>query len=196
MKKKMKTFANGLVLMLALTVGACMTEELPLDMLNADAESISVVTAVQLGAEPGCQGMNMRISGNVTMIKLEEDEEMALILEDGDPLCMDTMSVIEDELISLEGNLQELIGDEEPVDDIGDLMREAQEYDGLKETTGGSGTDDSPLQVDPNPQPAGQSAVKATISTDVVVDFVPRSDGTSSPSPGGDVPAPPHSESE
>lgn len=195
MKKIMKMLANGLALMLALSVGACMNEELPPDMLNADAESISVVTAVQLGAEPGCQGMNVRISGNVTMIKLEEDEEMALVLEDGDPLCLDTMSVIEDELISLEGNLQELLTDEEPQEDIGDIMREAQEYDGLKDTSGSS-SDDSHLQVDPNPQPAGETTVKASISTDVTMDFTPRSGGTSSPTPGDDVPAPPHSEGE
>jgi len=195
MKKKMKIPVNALVLMLALTVGACMTEDLPPDMLNADAESISVVTAVQLGAEPGCQGMSMHISGNVTMIKLEEDEEMALVLEDGDPLCLDTVSVIEDELISLEGNLQELLADEESEEDLGDLMREAQEYDGLKDTTG-SGTDESPLYVDPNPQPAGETTVKASISTDITVDFTPNSGGTSSPTPGGDVPAPPHTEGE
>lgn len=191
----MKMLAYGLALMLALSLGACMNEELPPDMLNADAESISVVTAVQLGAEPGCQGMNVRISGNVTMIKLEEDEEMALVLEDGDPLCLDTMSVIEDELISLEGNLQELLTEEEPEEDIGDIMREAQEYGGLKDTSG-SGSDDGHLQVDPNPQPAGETAVKASVTTDVTMDFTPMSGGSSSPTPGGDVPAPPHSESE
>jgi hypothetical protein len=195
MKKKMKILSSGLVLMLALAVGACMTEELPPDMLNADAESISVVTAVQLGAVPGCHGMSLRISGNVTMIKLEEDDEMALVLEDGDPLCLDTFGVIEDELISLEGNLQDMLDNEEPADDIGDIMREAQDYDGLKET-GGSGTDGSPLQVDPNPQPAGEVATKTALTTSIVMDFSSGSSGTSSPAPGGNVPAPPHSEGE
>jgi hypothetical protein len=195
MKKKMKILSSGLVLMLALAVGACMTEELPPDMLNADAESISVVTAVQLGAVPGCHGMSLRISGNVTKIKLEEDDEMALVLEDGDPLCLDTFGVIEDELISLEGNLQDMLDNEEPADDIGDIMREAQDYDGLKET-GGSGTDGSPLQVDPNPQPAGEVATKTALTTSIVMDFSSGSSGTSSPAPGGNVPAPPHSEGE
>lgn len=198
MKYKKKKLFSQLVLILAFVVCGCMNAEMPPDMLNADAESISVVTAVQLGAEPGCLGVSDRISGNVTMMKLEEDAEMALIMEDGDPLCLDTIEVIEEELIKLEDNLQTWVPDDGLGEEIGDVMRQNRDADGYKQGSGGGGSDGNTgkHQIDPNPQPAGQVQFNTELATEVTVDYTTTSCSTpSNPNdPGGDVPSAPHGE--
>jgi len=178
-----------LFLMAAASLGGCMSaaDVMP-GMLQADAESVSVVTAVQLGAEPGCLGMSDRISGNVTMIKLEEDDELALVLQDGDPVCLDTIGVIKEELAHLEGSLQELAAES------------GQDED--RETAGGGGGDTSGggIKIDPNPQPAVQSSVKTTTAsgTGITLSSSPSVGGSASGSaptaPGGDTPSVPHAE--
>jgi hypothetical protein len=196
---KKKILFLKLILVPVFVLGGCMNEEFPPDMLNADAESISVVTAVQLGAEPGCMGVNYRISGNVTMMRLDEDAEMALVLEDGDPLCVDTYDVIKDELERLEGNLMELIPDENRGDEFGDLMREGRNADGLKQDSGGGGSNSGNgggPKIDPNPQPANQTSVNTPIASDIAFKYSPDPSSPSGGknSPAGDAPTVPHNE--
>lgn len=180
----MSTIRKAIPFLLAVAaLGGCMSaaDGAP-GMLQADAESVSVVTAVQLGAEPGCLGMSDRISGNVTMIKLEEDDELALVLQDGDPVCLDTIGVIKEELAHLEGSLQELAAEN------------GQDED--RETAGGGGG----IKIDPNPQPAVQSSVKTTTATGtgVTLSSSPSVGGSAAGSaptaPGGDTPSAPHAE--
>jgi hypothetical protein len=170
-------------LLAAASLGGCMSAaDVAPGMLQADAESVSVVTAVQLGAEPGCLGMSDRISGNVTMIKLEEDDELALVLQDGDPVCLDTIGVIKEELARLEGSLQELASEG------------GQDED--RQTAGGGGG----IKIDPNPQPAVQSSVKTTTAsgTGITLSSSPSVGGSTAGSaptaPGGDTPSAPHAE--
>jgi hypothetical protein len=203
MKKKKKSLFSVLVLALPafLALGGCTNEEMPSDMLNADAGSISVVTAVQLGAEPGCSGMSGRVSGNITMIKLAEDRELALLLQDGDPLCVDTIGAIKEELASIEGSLvQEALGDV-PVSggggggDYGDLMREAREGEGLEQNNGSSDSGTVPVKFDPDPQPALKSSVGVSVTSasgSTVTANPSTGGGTSNPNPSGGTPSAPH----
>ena len=190
MRKKKKSVLSVLVLasLAVLTFGGCMNEGTPFDMLNADAESVSVVTAVQLGAEPGCSGMSGRISGNITMIKLEEDREMALILQDGDPLCVDTVASIQEELSSLENSLSEEVPGEVPADvDFGGHIREALDGEGVEQESGGGGGDSDgtgPVRFDPDPQPALKSQVGVSMTSAAASTFTPSpSSGASGSSP-------------
>ena len=215
MKHKKKILAIKIVAAAVFVIGGCMNADMPPEMFNADAESVSVVTAVQLGAEPGCLGINYRISGNITVMKVEDDNEMALVLQDGDPLCVDTMDLIKEEMDSLEGNLQELTVEEipmaDPVDngemeeDIGDVMREGwgEETDGMKHTSdssgegsGSNGNGGGP-QIDPNPQPALESGLEVGVGGGIVTSYTenPSTNSGNQTNPGNDnPPAPPSGE--
>ena len=217
MKHKKKILLIKLVAAAAFVIGGCMNADMPPEMFNADAESVSLVTAVQLGAEPGCLGINYRISGNVTVMKVEEDNEMALVLQDGDPLCVDTMDLIKEEMDSLEGNLQELlveeipaaelVGDEGMEENIGDIIREGwgEEADGMKHTSDssgeGSGSDGNGggPKFDPNPQPALESGLETGVGGDIATSYTenPSTNSGNQTNPGSDnPPAPPHGEGE
>ncbi|MFH1435661.1 MAG: hypothetical protein ABIJ56_08090 [Pseudomonadota bacterium] len=212
MKRTKKILAIKIVAAAAFVIGGCMNADMPPEMFNADAESVSVVTAVQLGAEPGCLGINYRISGNITVMKVEEDHEMALVLQDGDPLCVDTMDLIKEEMDSLEGNLKELLVEEIPLaelmddgemeGDIGDVMREGwgDEADGMKHTSDSSGDNSGSdgkgggPKVDPNPQPALESGLETGVGGDGVTSFTetPPTNSGNQTNPGSDnPPAPP-----
>ncbi len=170
---------ESLCFVVALVVG-CTKEEISFDMLNTDAgDGISVLTAVQLGAEPGCSGLGGRVSGNIAVIGLVEDAEIVLVLKDGEPLCVDTVDIIKEELENI-GSVAEpdymdtpsLTEDETP--SYGDLMREAGERRGFEQNGGSSDSGSGPLRFDPDPQPAleltvslskGNTAVSEVIAT-------------------------------
>lgn len=139
-------------------IWACTDQNYDSEILNSDADNISVVMAVQLGAEPGCKGISEILSGNVGMIKIAERADIALLINDGSPLCVDTIEEIVSEINDFEEKLIQENNSEQRFFDntdgnYGDEMRnELRNSQEIKETSGES--ESEPRKFDPDPQPA------------------------------------------
>jgi hypothetical protein len=114
---------------------------------------LTAIDAVQLGAAQGCHSLASQTTGSLTINMLEESDDLVLLLEDGYPLCIDTMSAVAAELALLEASYLE--GPPE-----GTLSTEDVEQMVL--TSGGNvdeGEDEGIDETDPNPQPALETSV-------------------------------------
>lgn len=119
-----------------------------LDVGNALYE-LTVIDAVQLGADQGCHQLASKVTGSISIIPLAESDDLVLLLEDGYPLCIDTMQNVGTELEMVEATyLDQAPGDGgTSVEGLEQLML------GSEEEPEGSGQD-NPTGTDPNPQPA------------------------------------------
>ena len=115
---------------------------------------LTVIDAVQLGAAQGCHSLASQVTGSLTINMLEESDDLVLLLEDGYPLCIDTMDNVAAEISLLEASfLDGAQGYPEgsmTTDDVEQMMLtedvEEEDQGGIDET-------------DPNPQPALETSV-------------------------------------
>ncbi|MBW2261257.1 MAG: hypothetical protein JRG91_04720 [Deltaproteobacteria bacterium] len=116
---------------------------------------LTVIDAVQLGAAQGCHSLASQVTGSLTINMLEESDDLVLLLEDGYPLCIDTMDTVAAELSLLEASY--LDGAQGPpegsmsTDDVEQMMLTPGEVEESDE----GGVD----ETDPNPQPAVETGV-------------------------------------
>jgi|GEM_PF-4744621 len=162
----MKGF-NRIIITIIFTmlVFRCTGEGMEENLVNADAGDISVTTAIHLGAQPGCSGISDKTEGNITMVKLAGENDVALLLLDGDPFCVDTITGIKSEIEKIEGMWQDEIESQVDISQKGDagyedLLRK-KAIDGQRklqlDQNGGSGN--PPVKFDPDPQPAFESGI-------------------------------------
>jgi len=135
-------------------LAACGTYDSPGAEAEETAQGLGVIDAVQLGAEQGCHGLADRVGGNLTITELEDSPDVVLVLEDGYPLCFDTLEFVAGELERIE-----LIYSEVPdaVPEEADEPEAVQKM--MLETEDNSGERDT----DPNPQPALESGFSAQL---------------------------------
>jgi hypothetical protein len=172
-----------------LALAACGRDE-PVDLDVGEAlTELSVIDAVQLGAEQGCRDLAGRVTGSVSIKQLEEADGLVLLLEEGYPLCIDTLEVVALELELIELSYQEeLIAEVEgsmTTDEVIQLMDSA-----------GDRKDDEPGgidQTDPNPQPALESGTPTPAGRVMGVhgDVQPPEGGPTSPTDGPTSPPDP-----
>jgi hypothetical protein len=142
--------AAGLVVL-----AACGRDDAPDLDVGGELSALSVIDAVQLGADQGCHAVAERVSGSVTIKQLDDSDGLVLLIEDGYPLCIDTMETVSREIEMIEASYREDLAGEPTggmsTDDVVLLMGgsgeiESKGPDGIGET-------------DPNPQPAIEGKV-------------------------------------
>ncbi len=158
MRHASKVIMVGLAGGIAALAG-CGQDGAPLPDPGRELSGLTVIEAVQLGAEQGCRDVAGRVQGSVELSPIEGAEDLVLVLEDGYPLCIDTMPNVGEALKLIEASYQGDVGSEDrgstPTDDVS--LRSM-------DTSGGQTPD---RETDPNPQPAlGSSVAKiVTVST-------------------------------
>lgn len=136
---------------------------------------MTVIDAVQLGAAQSCHSAANTVSGNLTIRRLKDGDGLQLLLEDGDPVCIDTMDNIAVVIEVIEETYIEDVGSLEAQQDLPDDLRP------LILTTGTDKPSDS--ETDPNPQPALETGVKLTTTKTAIKPGTPLPDKKPSPNP-------------
>ena len=113
---------------------------------------LTAIDAVQLGAAQGCHSLASQTTGSLTINMLEESDDLVLLLEDGYPLCIDTMAAVAAELALLEQSYLEGAEGTLSTDDVEQMMLTS----GDEVDEGDQGGID---ETDPNPQPAVETGV-------------------------------------
>jgi len=138
---------------------------------------MTVIDAVQLGADQGCHGLADRVSGSVSIQRISGSEDLVLLLEDGYPLCLDTMENAAREIRDIEDSYRrEAMAETEgrlPVDGLKPMMINTNQSD----------EDGSPDKTDPNPQPAisNPTPTVLTAKSDIKTQSEPSATGDASP---------------
>ena len=116
-----------------------------------ETAGLTVIEAVQLGAEQGCRDVAGRVSGSIELSPIDGAEDLVLVLEDGYPLCMDTMPNVGEALRLIEASYQgDLVGEDHGPTPISEV-----ETRSIESSAGASGD----RETDPNPQPAIEASL-------------------------------------
>ncbi len=159
-----------------LVLAACGRDDTPdLDVGEA-LYGLTVIDAVQLGAAQGCHFLASQTTGSLTISMLEQSDDLVLLLEDGYPLCIDTMDNVAAEISLLEASYVE--GAPEgtmSTDDVEQMMLTSGEVE--------EGDDGGIDETDPNPQPAIETGVggKTTNPPPTTMPTVKPTEGPTSP---------------
>lgn len=140
-----------------LALAGCGLDEPSAYDTDAAFAQMTVIDAVQLGAAQSCHSVSGTVSGSLTIRPLLGSDDLVLLVEDEDPVCIDTMENIADELQSIEADYSEDIepvGSEVPAGLVNMVLTKT----------------DKPgdAETDPNPQPAIDTGVALiTVKTTV-----------------------------
>ena len=154
----------------------CGLDGSPLPDPGREISGLTVIEAVQLGAEQGCRDVAGRVAGSIALSPIDGTEDFVLVLEDGYPLCIDTMPNVGEALRVIEASYQgEVTGEGGGTMSTDDV--ETRSID----TAGGKSPD---RETDPNPQPAVESGLSKVI-------IAATTSSVPTPPSGGTPPTPP-----
>ena len=156
------------------TMAGCGLDESSTANQDAAFTEMTVIDAVQLGAAQSCHGVAGTVGGSLSILKLVDSEGLHLLIEDGDPVCIDTMESIAAELEAIEEAYIEQTGEADQTGEIPQNLRP------MALTSPKSPGD---TETDPNPQPALETGVKITSTKTPVRPGLPLPGDSTGPTP-------------